>query len=59
MNYLFLALSDFVDFITLILSFPPYITQSISNFLKAASGFNEDIENDEDKDTDNWGIGEK
>ena len=53
MNHFFLALSDFVDFITLILSFPPYITQSISNFLKAASGFNEDTENDEDKDTDN------
>ena len=53
MNYLFLALSDFVDFITLVLSFPPYITQSISNFLKAASGLNEDIENDEDKDTNN------
>ena len=53
MSYLFLALSDFSDFVTLILSFPPYITQSISNFLKAASGFNDDIENDEDKDTDN------
>ena len=53
MNYLFLALSDFIDFVTLTLSFPPYITQSISNFFKAASGFNEDIENDEDKDTDN------
>ena len=53
MNYFFLALSDFVDFITLIVSFPPYITQSISNCLKAASGFNEDTENDEDKDTDN------
>ena len=53
MNYLFLALSEFIDFVTLILSFPPYITQSISNFLKAASGFNDNIENDEDKDTDN------
>ena len=53
MNYLFLVLSDFMDFITFILSFPPYITQSISNFFKAASGFNEDIENDEDEDTDN------
>lgn len=53
MNYLFLALSDFIDFVTLILSFPPYITQSISNFFKAASGFNEDTENDEDEDTDN------
>ena len=53
MNYLFLALSDFIDFITLILSFPPYITQSISNFLKASSGFNEEIENDKDQDTDN------
>ena len=50
MNYLFLALSDVVDFITFILSLPPYITQSISNFLKAASGFNEDTENDEDTD---------
>ena len=50
MNYLFLALSDFVDFITFILSFPQKINQSISNFLKAASGFNENIENDEDTD---------
>ena len=50
MNYLFLALSDFIDVVTFILSFPPYITQSISNFLKAASGFNDDIENDEDTD---------
>ena len=53
MNYLFLALSDFIDFVTFILSFPPYITQSISNFFKAASGFNDEIENDEDENTDN------
>lgn len=50
MNYLFLALSDFMDFVTFILSFPPYITQSVSNFLKAASGFNDDIDYDEDTD---------
>lgn len=50
MNYLFLALSDFMDFVTFILSFPPYITQSVSNFLKAASGFNDDTEYDEDTD---------
>lgn len=48
MNYLFLALSDFMDFVTFILSFP--ITQSVSNFLKAASGFNDDTEYDEDTD---------
>lgn len=50
MNYLFLALSDFMDSVTFILSFPPYITQSVSNFLKAASGFNDNTEYDEDTD---------
>lgn len=48
MNYLFLLIAEFIDFITFLISLPPYITQSIANYFKAASGFYTEEEEGED-----------